>query len=89
MWLHFILECLHKGVGYATCVVAILSIYMGMDELRKLYSHSFWYIAAYSTFLICLLIVAIELKIVSIFVFAARSKQQPTKKQFIVEHNNM
>ena len=55
-------EVLHRGMGHTTTIVAIVNIYIGMVELRKLTDDSYWYIIAYSIFLGCLVVSALGLR---------------------------
>lgn len=78
--LRWVWEFCHKGIGYATSVVAIINIYLGMNELRKLHSHSYWYIVLYSVYLGCLLLMAVVLKVVGIFVIKAQQQKKGEKQ---------
>ena len=49
---------MHKGFGYGTTILAIANIFIGMNELRQIASHSYWYIIAYAIFLAILVIVS-------------------------------
>lgn len=44
-------EILHKAIGYGITLVAIINIFLGMKENRKLGNHSNWYVAAYGGYL--------------------------------------
>lgn len=64
--LRVVWESCHKGFGYTTAVLAIANIYIGMDELRKLAEHSYWYIAVYSVYVGLLVISWAGLKVLGL-----------------------